>query len=564
MTISSTNRKAGPYIGTGLVSAFPFAFKIFSASDVLAVRADSTGTEAALTLNTDYTVALNTDQNANPGGTITLSSPLGVSFTLTVTSSLPYLQPTDLTNNGGFYPRVLTDALDRLTIFVQQLAESVGRSLKTAISTPSGFNATLPAPVPYNVIGWNADGTGFQNSDPAGDSALASDIASTSDNKGAGQVGFLRASSYTSPNTVGAWLKSILSHFDTGYMSGDAQHYFAHYAPRAVAIYDGTAAAPVTGGPTVKISRIENMNGATNGGTANNEANAALVVGSVGVPGSTMQSSAGYFFAKGAASAAQTDALGISGLGWNTSGDNGGIGFYGEGRSTGSAISKAMAYEGRVTNLTASDMPYSPSGSSRGIGFWATCDSDVVTSLCGAAFAAGRVNTAQWDVGMGFTSGSVKTATFRDDSDATTVFDINGSHTYGLDFTGAAIFGPCIRTGTNSTELSGAVFFDGIVSPVTISATANDYAPAGIATANVLRVSASGAYDITGLANGTEGRAIVVHNVGGATITLKNSSAMSVAANRFLFKADVTLAANGTVELRYDGVSAGWRIKSIY
>ena len=163
MTISSTNRKAGPYVGTGLVSAFPFAFKVFSGFDVLVVRSDSGGAETVLTLNSDYTVSLNANQNANPGGTITLPAPLPSGFALTASSALPYLQPTDLTNNGGFYPAVINTALDRLTIFVQQLAESVGRSLKTAISTPVGVNATLPAPIPDTLIAWDSSGNGFQN-----------------------------------------------------------------------------------------------------------------------------------------------------------------------------------------------------------------------------------------------------------------------------------------------------------------------------------------------------------------------------------------------------------------
>lgn len=163
MTISSTNRKAGPYVGTGLVSAFPFAFKVFSGFDVLVVRSDSDGAETVLTLNSDYTVSLNANQNANPGGTITLPAPLPSGFALTASSALPYLQPTDLTNNGGFYPAVINTALDRLTIFVQQLAESVGRSLKTAISTPVGVHATLPAPIPDTLIAWNSSGNGFQN-----------------------------------------------------------------------------------------------------------------------------------------------------------------------------------------------------------------------------------------------------------------------------------------------------------------------------------------------------------------------------------------------------------------
>lgn len=195
MTISSTNRKAGPYTGNDSTTAFPFAFKVFSQSDVLVVRANSTGSETTLVLNTDYTVALNVDQDNSPGGMVTLSGALATGYTLVVSSSLQNLQPTDLTNQGGFYPRVISNALDRLTILVQQLAESVSRSLKTSITTPPGVNPTLPAPVPYQLIGWNGTGTGFQNTDPTYSTALATDLGNATDFlkgvslvKGAGRV----------------------------------------------------------------------------------------------------------------------------------------------------------------------------------------------------------------------------------------------------------------------------------------------------------------------------------------------------------------------------------------
>ena len=190
MTISSTNRKAGPYVGNDTATDFPFAFKVFSASDLLVVRADANGDETDLILDTNYTVALNANQDANPGGTITLPAALATGYTLVIASKLENLQPADLTNNGGFYPKVINNALDRLTILIQQLAESVARSLKMAITTPPGVESQLPAPVPYAVIGWNADGTGFVNVDPSYATALAPDLASTEAGKGAALVGY--------------------------------------------------------------------------------------------------------------------------------------------------------------------------------------------------------------------------------------------------------------------------------------------------------------------------------------------------------------------------------------
>lgn len=191
MSISNTTRKAGPYTGNGSTTGFPFSFKVFSASDVLVVRTDTLGAESNLVLNTDYTVALNADQDANPGGTVTATTAPAVDYLIIITSQVQNLQPVTLTNQGAFYPKVINDALDRLTILVQQTAESISRSLKMAISAPVNVNPQLPSPAPYSLIGWNGAGNGFQNTDPTYSTALSTDLASTAAGKGAALVGFI-------------------------------------------------------------------------------------------------------------------------------------------------------------------------------------------------------------------------------------------------------------------------------------------------------------------------------------------------------------------------------------
>lgn len=144
MTISSQTRKVGPFAGNDTTTVFPFDFKVFQVEDLHVVRSDdATGVETVLALDADYSVVLNGDQNANPGGIVTLPAALAAGKSLVITSELPYLQKTDLTNQGGFYPAVVTAALDRLTIFVQQLAGLTKRSLKAPISD-SDVDMTLP------------------------------------------------------------------------------------------------------------------------------------------------------------------------------------------------------------------------------------------------------------------------------------------------------------------------------------------------------------------------------------------------------------------------------------
>lgn len=137
MSISSSTRKAGPFACNGSTVAFPFAFKVFTTADVRVVLTDSNSVESDLALGTNYTVALNADQDANPGGTVTTTATYATGYKVTLTSQVQNLQPVTLTNQGGFYPQVINNALDRLTIMAQQLAEQVGRAVKTSISSSS-------------------------------------------------------------------------------------------------------------------------------------------------------------------------------------------------------------------------------------------------------------------------------------------------------------------------------------------------------------------------------------------------------------------------------------------
>lgn len=145
MTISSNIRKAGPFVGNGTASNFAFTFKVFQASDLEVVRLNvSTTIETVLVINSDYTVSLNADQNSNPGGSITLTAgALASGFNLVITSDIENLQPTDIVNQGGFYPDVIEDALDRSTIQIQQLQEAVDRSAKLPITSSADADALV-------------------------------------------------------------------------------------------------------------------------------------------------------------------------------------------------------------------------------------------------------------------------------------------------------------------------------------------------------------------------------------------------------------------------------------
>lgn len=145
MTVSTTTRKAGPFIGNGVTTAFPFSFKVFAKTDLSVILTDAAGAEIVLTLDADYFVALNADQDNDPGGVVTYSYGGAMPSTqkLTILSDVPLLQPTDIQNRGGFYPSVIEDALDRVTILSQQVKELLGRAIRFAASDPATV-AELP------------------------------------------------------------------------------------------------------------------------------------------------------------------------------------------------------------------------------------------------------------------------------------------------------------------------------------------------------------------------------------------------------------------------------------
>jgi len=146
MTINSTTRKTNPFVGNGSAHTFPFTFKVFTDADIVVKKLETaTSIETTLTLgvNNDYIVTLNSDQNSNPGGSITLKSGgnnqnLASGFTIVITSAVQSLQGTDLTNQGGFYPEVINDALDKATILHQQQQTELDRSIRFSLTNTIG------------------------------------------------------------------------------------------------------------------------------------------------------------------------------------------------------------------------------------------------------------------------------------------------------------------------------------------------------------------------------------------------------------------------------------------
>lgn len=149
MSVQNITRRAGPYVGTGLVSAYTFAFKVFRPGDVKVVRsesADASAQDEALKFGTDYTVKLNANQDEKAGGTVTLVSPLAEGLRLSILSAITPDQQMVLTNHDGFLPTTLNESADKAIALIQELKEEVGRSLRVPASadkTPEDLTEEL-------------------------------------------------------------------------------------------------------------------------------------------------------------------------------------------------------------------------------------------------------------------------------------------------------------------------------------------------------------------------------------------------------------------------------------
>ena len=139
MTVLTTTAKAGPYAGSGTTGPFPVPFRFLDATHLRVIRT-AQGVETVLALTADYTV---TGVGAT-SGTVTLVAPLPVGQTLTVVRNVPATQEADYVPGDAFPAESHEEALDKLTMITQQLAEQTGRAVKVPI-TDSALDVTLPA-----------------------------------------------------------------------------------------------------------------------------------------------------------------------------------------------------------------------------------------------------------------------------------------------------------------------------------------------------------------------------------------------------------------------------------
>lgn len=129
------------YQGNGATTAFTYTFLIPAASDAVISLTDIAGNTTETLDPSTYTITGLNDPN---GGTVTypnVGSPITTASNITIQRVLPLTQEVDLTNQDGFFPTVLENALDNLCMQVQQVQEEIDR----AVIFPVGTTVNVPA-----------------------------------------------------------------------------------------------------------------------------------------------------------------------------------------------------------------------------------------------------------------------------------------------------------------------------------------------------------------------------------------------------------------------------------
>lgn len=139
MTVSTSVYKAGPYAGSGTTGPFTVTFRFLANSHLRVIKTSTTGSETTLNLGVDYSVT----GAGGASGTVTLTSPLLTGEKLTIVRNVPLTQETDYVVDDSFPAESHEQALDKLTMIAQQLAEEVDRAVKVLPSSTDDPDALI-------------------------------------------------------------------------------------------------------------------------------------------------------------------------------------------------------------------------------------------------------------------------------------------------------------------------------------------------------------------------------------------------------------------------------------
>jgi len=146
MAVESTDNRI-PYIGNGVLTVYPYPFRIFTDTDLQVFVAG-----VLKTIDIDYSVD---GVGVDEGGNVTFVVAPANLASIVIIRVLPLTQEAHYPSNDKFPATVHEAALDKLTMIIQQLDEVDHRSIKVAI-TSTFEDLLLPDPVTGKFLRWGS------------------------------------------------------------------------------------------------------------------------------------------------------------------------------------------------------------------------------------------------------------------------------------------------------------------------------------------------------------------------------------------------------------------------
>jgi hypothetical protein len=156
MAVTNTNTLTAE-VGNGIKVAFDFAFKIFAETDLLIYKETAAGVYTLQTIVADWGAdpdplpAANTCfvdfDTASETGTVTYSEAPATGLKSVIARATGKSQGSNLPLEEVWSKKVVENALDKLTLMVQELAESLARTVQQPFTPINPAAVVLAAPV---------------------------------------------------------------------------------------------------------------------------------------------------------------------------------------------------------------------------------------------------------------------------------------------------------------------------------------------------------------------------------------------------------------------------------
>lgn len=162
MTVPISTNKVS-YSGDGATTAFTVSFYFLDDAHLEVILVSSSGVEITQTITTHYTI---TGSGESTGGTVTMVTAPSASETLIIKRNIPLTQEADYVENDPFPANTHEEALDKLTMIVQQQDEILDRTLTAPISS-SITDGEIANVIADYYLKTDSAGTGFTGISPA-------------------------------------------------------------------------------------------------------------------------------------------------------------------------------------------------------------------------------------------------------------------------------------------------------------------------------------------------------------------------------------------------------------